>query len=382
MAQKPVFWGVGDSVKYGEGTTPLSIPTQALVLGNKMAFSKSGEIPLGFTQISSIQLRYRRTGTGNLYLKFASSHTSATTGSTPTEDVDSYTEYAVASADNAIANITVPASAYNGLTGMSAGDVLSLAVYRDDSIATDTYTTDLDVLGFSIIFTTGTDAEASTGDRSKRILGKVLLTLGTDMAKMAKTNFHVPEAVIYSVMGEYATKIAEETFCLETSSNLTVTSSAGSEPTGFLRLKLIELDSDLYIQPKEVDLVDYDIIVRNNYTDPIQTPLYYKRWNGTITFHPAVATDTYPIYWYSRPTTTPSSTTDPETPSQYDKAIEFGTISEIAPMVGRQDLMRLYIDRYEQELNTIAMNKGRTSTVELEVLYHGVNNFIKPILEH
>jgi hypothetical protein len=280
-------------------------------------------------------------------------------------------------------NLTVPSTAYNGLTGMAAGDTLSLTVYRDDSGATDTYTTDFDVAGFLITFSTGVDVEASTGDRSKRILGKVLLTIGSPLGKMARTDYNIPEAAIYSIMGDYATKIAEDLLCLETSTTLTVTSSAGSEPTGFISLKLIELGTDLYIQPKEIDLIDYDLIVRNNYySDPIQTPLYYKRWNGTITFHPTVDSDSYTIYYYTRPTTTPSSSADPETPSNYDKIIEYGTISEVAAMVGRSDLINIYSVKYQQEMDNALGNLARARTVTEGIKPYGYNKYIKPILEH
>jgi len=383
MATRVEFWGVEELGLGEDSGASLSVPFKSLALGQKMYWRKSGVIPLGYTSISSIQLRFIRKGTGNLYIKFACSHTAQATGSAPSEDVDSYTTYTETSADSSMGNLTVPSTAYNGLTGMAAGDTLSLTVYRDDSGATDTYTTDFDVAGFLITFSTGVDVEASTGDRSKRILGKVLLTIGSPLGKMARTDYNIPEAAIYSIMGDYATKIAEDLLCLETSTTLTVTSSAGSEPTGFISLKLIELGTDLYIQPKEIDLIDYDLIVRNNYySDPIQTPLYYKRWNGTITFHPTVDSDSYTIYYYTRPTTTPSSSADPETPSNYDKIIEYGTISEVAAMVGRSDLINIYSVKYQQEMDNALGNLARARTVTEGIKPYGYNKYIKPILEH
>lgn len=381
MATKPVFLGA-TTTRVGEsGSVSLSIPTEALLLGQKMGFLKSTEIPLGYTSISSIQLRYISTGTGNLYLKFAISHTSQTTGSTTTEDVDSYTVYA-AGTSGKVVNVVVPASSYNGLTGMVAGDTLSLGGYRDDSVATDTYTSDLEVVGFLIIFSTGASPETGDGDRSKNILGKTLLTLTGNIDKSSKATFKIPESAIYDIIGDYATKIAQELYCLETSSVLTVTSSATSEPTGFLKLKQIVLGTDLYIQPVELDVSDYDILTRNSYVDPVQTPLYYKRWAGTITFFPAVASDSYTTYWYTLPTTVPSSTVDPETPAQYDKAIEYGVISEVAIMAGRNDIADRYNERYLRELDTIAINRSRTDTVPLEILYNGKNTFVNNALEH
>jgi len=55
-----------------------------------------------------------------------------------------------------VANISVPAAAYSALTSMVDGDTLSVSVYRNASSATDTYTTDLDVLGFLVVFTLDT----------------------------------------------------------------------------------------------------------------------------------------------------------------------------------------------------------------------------------
>lgn len=382
MATRVEFWGVEELGLGEDSGASLSVPFKSLALGQKMYFRKIGVVPAGYVNISSIALSFIKKGTGNLYLKFACSHTAQAAGSAPTEDVDSYTTYTEASDDGSMGNITVPASAYNSLTGMAKGDVLSLAVYRDASGVTDTYTTDFDITGFFVTFTTGTDVEATDGDRSKNILGKVLLMISGGVGKMSKANFNIPEAVIYSVMGDYATKLAQELFCLETSSTLTVTDSEASEPTGFLKLKQIELGTDLYIQPKELDVSDFDIVTRYQYSDSIQTPLYYKRWNGTITFNPTIASDSYTAYWYSLPTTTPSASADPETPAKYDKAIEYGTISEIANMAGRVDLANLYLNKYQQELDTLAVNRGRTDTIPLEISYNGENSLIRSTLEH
>jgi hypothetical protein len=383
MATLHRFLGVGDEVRLGTSVgTSISIPTKQLLLGQEMGFLKTIEVIKGYTSISSITLRILLTGTGNLYLKFGCSHTAQASGSTPTEDVDTYTVYAVTGTAGNFFNITVPASAYNSLTSMVAGDTLSISVYRGADDVTDTYTTDLEVVGFNVLFSTGADAETSTGDRSKKILGKIVNTVSGAVGRHPKLEFNIPETLIYDIMGDYVTKMAQEFHCLETSSTLTVSSSAASEPTGFLKFKQIELDTDLYIQPKEIDVKDYDILQRRDYTDPIQTPLYYKRWNGTITFFPAVTSDSYTAYWYTLPTTTPSATVDPETPAQYDKAIEYGAISEVAVMAGRNDLAGLYLKRYEEEMDRIASNRGLSITADLEVAYNGKNQYIRPILEH
>lgn len=174
MATKYVWLGVGDSARIGESVSiPLSLPTQSLMFGQKMGFLKSIDVPLGYTAISAIKFYFRRTGTGNLYLKFATAHTSKTSGSTPTEDVDSYTVYAGGSADSKIAFVTVPAIAYSALTAltaMTAGDLFSIAAYRDASVATDTYTTDLDVAGFLIEFTTASYSSGTVAAATNAII--------------------------------------------------------------------------------------------------------------------------------------------------------------------------------------------------------------------
>lgn len=222
----------------------------------------------------------------------------------------------------------------------------------------------------------------ATGDRSKKILGKVQLSIVGSINKVSKFNFNIPETVIYDIIGDYATKIAQELFCLETSSTLTVSSSTVSEPTGFLKFKQIQLDTSLLIQPVELDVEEYDRVSRSQITDWVQTPLYYKRWGGTITFFPAVTSASYTAYWYKIPTTTPSSSIDPETSAQYDKAIEYGVVMDVATMAGRNDLNAMYEEKYQRELEIIETNRSRTDTVPLEVSYNGMPSLICNTLPH
>jgi hypothetical protein len=177
---KTVWWGVGDTVRFGTSASQaLAMPVQLLQndAGVETGFLKNGEIIYGYTGISAIRFYYRRTGTGNLYLKFASAYMPKASGSTLTEDADSYTVYNVAAIDlTKTYFITVPASAYNALVAlpMVVGETLNLAAYRYDDGVNDTYTTDLEAVGFAIDFSvdpatvgtgycTQTDLERSIG---------------------------------------------------------------------------------------------------------------------------------------------------------------------------------------------------------------------------
>jgi hypothetical protein len=140
-------------------TVPLAVPTQSLMLGQEMGFLRSVEIPTDCIAISSIKLIYRKTGTGNLYLKFAFAR-SPKAGGTLTEDSDSYTAYAAGTDD--VVSVSVPVSAYNGLTSIAVGDTLYLACYRNDTDPLDTYTTDLEVIGFLIDFAVSTTTTSTT----------------------------------------------------------------------------------------------------------------------------------------------------------------------------------------------------------------------------
>jgi hypothetical protein len=153
---KTVFWGAGDNIRYGTSASQLlAMPVQLLQKGVESGFLKNGEIIYGYTGISAIRFYYRRTGTGNLYLKFASACMPQATGSTITEDSSNLTAYDGGSVDlTKTSFITVPVAAYNALVAlpMTVGQTLNLAVYRKADDPLDTYTTDLEAVGFAIDF--------------------------------------------------------------------------------------------------------------------------------------------------------------------------------------------------------------------------------------
>ena len=196
------FLGVGDSVRVGTDTsTPLSIATQSLSMGELMGFLKNTVIPSGYTAILSIVLRYRRTGTGNLYLQFASSQTVPTPGATPIQDSDDYTVHAGGAADNSMGSITVPAAAYDALTSFAVGDILGIAVNRDATNPFDTYTTDLEVYGFLVTFSDNVveptnGAYCSQTDLENRIGVLQLARLTNDAANPTEADPVVVAAII------------------------------------------------------------------------------------------------------------------------------------------------------------------------------------------
>ena len=153
---KYMFLGVGDSVRFGEDVSiPLAIPTQALLDSTTVnGFLRSTPVPEGFTSISSIKLVYRKTstGSGNINLKFALAYVPKA-GGAAVEDVDSYTRYTIATGTD-LAEITVPAAAYSGLSAMTTGDMFFLSTYRNKADVLDTYVGNLDVAGFLIAYNT------------------------------------------------------------------------------------------------------------------------------------------------------------------------------------------------------------------------------------
>src|SRR3990167_229583 len=111
-------------------------------------------VPVGATSISSMKLYYVRQSTGNVRLRFVTSHTDTdTVNSTRESDTtDVMTAYAGGAADNTIGQITVPAGAYNGLTGIDVDDLIGIGVYRESNHADDTYNAGFNIVGVLVTF--------------------------------------------------------------------------------------------------------------------------------------------------------------------------------------------------------------------------------------
>jgi hypothetical protein len=108
-------------------------------------------IPTGKTGIASIVVYYMKSGaaSGNLRLVFYTSVLDLDTlGADDTQDVtDTLTTYT--NANTELDTVTVPSGAYNGLT-IAAGDLFSISIERLGGDASDTFTSDWDVIAVKI----------------------------------------------------------------------------------------------------------------------------------------------------------------------------------------------------------------------------------------
>jgi len=200
----------------------------------------------------------------------------------------------------------------------------------------------------------------AAGDRTKRIRDKVRMYVGVDEVK-------ITQALIFLTIDDYQRRIAEETLCIEGSASLSVSNGTVSEPSGFYRLRFIELPDSQILQLREVDLEEFDGLEKSTLS-AIQTPAYFKRWNGTITFYPNPGTASYTAWYYKIPSTNVSASVDPETPARFDDAIKYGVLSELLPLVEKSG--EYYRQLYAQELGRALNSHRRTKTLPLELYAH------------
>lgn len=208
----------------------------------------------------------------------------------------------------------------------------------------------------------------AAGDRTDKIRSKVRLALG-----MVDSDLPIPvdlDTLVHDTIDDYQKRIAEELLCIETSANLTITSGTTSEPAGYFRLKQIVLPTGSTLQVEEVDVSEYDNITRITPFPSIQKPIYFKRWAGTWTFYPTPDNGTWSCFYYKVPSTNVSTSVDPETGTQFDKAIEYGVISDIAPVIRRPDLTDLYTILYTQEMNRLRSAWRRTKNNNHTIYYN------------
>jgi hypothetical protein len=206
----------------------------------------------------------------------------------------------------------------------------------------------------------------ATGDRTDKITDRVQLLLGLKDFKLADVN-------VYGQIDDAQRRLCEELLCLEKSTAaLAFTSGAASEPSGFYKIKQLVLSSTAVYQPTEVSVEDYDAITRQSPTTGFQTGEFYKRWGGTITTYPALSNGNYTMYYYGIPTTNVTTSVDPETPAILDKCIEYLVATELAPYVGKQDLIAGFGIAYSQELERVRHSWSRTKPSGYNVVYHDV----------
>lgn len=168
--------------------------------------------------------------------------------------------------------------------------------------------------------------------------------------------------------------IAQRTLCLETTGTITTDSNGtANEPTGFYRLKYIQFADGTLLFPKEVDVREYDNLQRILFTNISTTVQFYKHWDGQITFFPNPAVQTYTIYYYALPTTTISSSVDPEIPEYMDEALQYGALSQLL-LLKNDDANIIRADKYgnmfNEQLNLIEKFYRKSKTNSNEVYYH------------
>jgi hypothetical protein len=176
----------------------------------------------------------------------------------------------------------------------------------------------------------------------------------------------IPQLAIFDVAQEGQKRLAADFLCIEKSASVTFTSGSGAEPTGFYRLKQIKLPTTQVWQPTEVTGEQYDDLLRGYFSGG-QTPSWYWRWGGNILLYPVPSTGSYTVYYYGLPTTTISTSVDPETPSYMDEALIFWTVKELADGAGKKDMIGLYEGKYRAELERLRDVYRRSKTVLLEV---------------
>jgi hypothetical protein len=212
-----------------------------------------------------------------------------------------------------------------------------------------------------------------TTTRSGALFGKVQFILGTaDQSNLKRIINTVPPALIYEFLDKGQHRLATELLCIEkTTAALTVTSGVASEPTGFFRVKQIVLATSENYQPVEVSVQDYDMLTRSFLTSA-QTPLYYKRWAGSITFFPTPSDGTYTMHYYGRPTTAIAQAVEPEVPAYMDDCLLYYAVKELAPVANRPDLIPTYNAYYAQEMERVMRSWRRTKTEAGVINYHDV----------
>lgn len=211
-------------------------------------------------------------------------------------------------------------------------------------------------------------AGSSTG-RSAKIVSQTQFHLATfDQTKLSEVVKKIPVDLIYAKLQQGQVQAAADLLCVEKSTTtLATTSGVATEPTGFYRAKQIQLATGLTLQLVELSVEDYDLLIRNLLGSTEQTPQYFKRWGGSMTFYPAPADGNHTMFYYGTPTTTASSTVSPETPEYLDDLLLFYVIKEMAPVAGRLDLIPVYEQKFQAEMNDAMRRFRRTKTQALMI---------------
>jgi len=181
---------------------------------------------------------------------------------------------------------------------------------------------------------------------------------------------------IYDGLNDVQRQIAQRLLCLEATSTITTNSSGvASEPDGYYRLKRIVLPDNSYIFPKEIDVQEYDVLQHLLFTDISTSVQYFKRWNGSFTFFPNPGVQTWTIYFYKNPTTTITSSDDPEIPEYMDEALLYGTLGQLLLYKNSAEGLaasKMYRDLYEREMKNLVDRWRGSKTNSNEIYYHDI----------
>lgn len=193
------------------------------------------------------------------------------------------------------------------------------------------------------------------------------------MLLLGVNDFRLTPANVFAHIDDAQRILAEELLCLEKSTAvLAFTSGAATEPTGFYRIKLLVLGSGTTIQPTEISVEEYDGLDRTTPTVGYITGQFYKRWAGTITTFPALDDGNYTMYYYGVPTTNASTSVDPEISAVFDNCIQYYVAMQLAPVVGRMDLMELFSRLYALEKERVQGTWARTKPSNYSIDYQDV----------
>ena len=98
----------------------------------------SAKVPYGATSISSIKVLYiNQAISTNLYLDFGIDHWKV--GAAQDNDTEAVATYATTADNNYMEAVTVPSTAYDSLSSITAGDIMSIHVTRTGNDGNDTY---------------------------------------------------------------------------------------------------------------------------------------------------------------------------------------------------------------------------------------------------
>lgn len=157
----------GDKVVYAEPTNGrttgsiTSAPGTSQISVIRMADAATTDwyptvkVPSGATSITSITLHYSENATsGNVVIRFYTARVNTDANSAIlTDQTDTGTATAIAAGGNDVQGFfNAPAGSFNDLTGIDADDLISIRVTRLGNDASDTYATNFDITGLTVVF--------------------------------------------------------------------------------------------------------------------------------------------------------------------------------------------------------------------------------------